>query len=200
MDTERKFSCPWLERVSALLDDELPVAEREMVTSHAQSCSTCAPILSQKDYVNGSARLLNSIQPRSLVTFPQRNTPQLRALLAIIGIAIIVGSIPGFIRGNTDGNNLHDLRHLSIWQVALGMGAVSASISFRLSRMLTVIVATFLVLTALATVYDLLTGHRGPWTDPLHLVEIAAVLAILRLIYPTLNLSGIRGRGISPNQ
>jgi peptidoglycan/LPS O-acetylase OafA/YrhL len=200
MDTEGKFSCPWLERVSALLDDELPFAEREMVTSHAQSCSTCGPIVSQKDYVNGPARLLTAIQPRSIVTFPQRNTPHLRALLAIVGLAIVIGSIPGFIRGNTDGNSLHDLRHLSIWQVALGMGAVSASISFRLSRMLTVIVATFLVLTALATVYDLLTGHRGPWTDPLHLVEIAAVLAILRLIYPTLNLSRIRRRGISPNQ
>jgi hypothetical protein len=197
MDTERKFSCPWLERVSALLDDELPVAEREMVTSHAQSCSTCAPILSQKDYVNGSARLLNSIQPRSLVTFPQRNTPQLRALLAIVGIAIIVGSAPGFIRGNTDGNSLHDLRHLSIWQVAIGVGALSAAISFRISRLLTVMIATFLLLTAIATVYDLLTGHRGPWTDPVHLVEIIAVLAMIRLIYPQLCPLRIHRRVVS---
>ena len=200
MDTEGKSSCPWLERVSALLDDELPVAERQMVVSHAQSCETCSPIMSQRNQTNEPAHLLSVIQPRSIVTFPQRNTPQLRALLAIVGIAIIVGSVPGFIRGNTDGNSLHDLRHLSIWQVALGMGAVSASISFRLSRLLTVIVATFLVLTGLATVYDLLTGHRGPWTDPLHLVEIAAVLAILRLVYPSLRLSRIRRSEISTHR
>lgn len=200
MDTEGEFSCPWLERLSALLDDELPFAEREMVTLHAQSCGTCAPILSQREQLNETAHLLSSIQPRSIVTFPQRNTPQLRALLAIVGIAIIIGSVPGFIQGNTDGNSLHDLRHLSIWQVALGMGAVSASISFRLSRLLTVIVATFLVLTALATVYDLSTGHRGPWTDPLHLVEIAAVLAILRLIYPSLRLSRVGRRAVSQSQ
>lgn len=200
MINEGNLSCPWLERVSALLDDELPIAEQEMVALHAQSCVTCAPVVNQRDQLNEPARPLSAIQPRSIITFPQRNTPLLRVLLALVGIAIIIGSVPGFIRGNTVGNSLHDLRHLSIWQVALGMGAVSASISFRLSRLLTVIVATFLVLTALATVYDLLTGHRGPWTDPLHLVEIAAVLAIMRLVYPHMSLIKARRRDWSRSQ
>jgi len=62
-----------------------------------------------------------------------------------------------------------------------------------------VIISTFLVLTAIATIYDLLTGHRGPWTDPIHLVEIAAVLAMMRLIYPHLNLLKAQRREISRN-
>lgn len=200
MDIEAMNSCPWLERVSAFLDGELPVAEREMVVSHAQSCITCAPVFGARDQVNETAHLQRVTQPRSIVTFPQRNTPQLRVLLAIIGIAIIIGSVPGFIQGNIDGNSLHDLRHLAIWQVALGMGALSASVSFRISRLLTVIIATFLLLTTIATVYDLLTGHRGPWTDPLHIVEITAVLAIMRMIYPHMSLMRARRRELIQSQ
>jgi len=200
MDNETFSSCPWLERVSAFLDGELPFAEQEMVATHAQSCTVCNSVLNQSDVFNGPSRLMGVAQPRPFLEFPQRNTPLLRAILAIIGTVIIMGSVPGFIRGSTNGNSVHDLRHLSIWQVAIGAGVISASISFRISRLLTVIIAAFLLLTTIATVYDLLTGHRGPWTDPLHLVEIAGVLAIMRLIYPHLHLARVRCRELLQNR
>lgn len=197
MDSQEEILCPWWERVSALIDGELPDAQQEMVLSHTQSCTTCAVLLNQQSQFETSPSPNAAIATRLSMTFPQRNTPQLRALLAIIGVLIILGSVPGFIRGNTDGNSFHDLRHLSIWQFAIGVGTLSAAISFRISRLLTVVISTFLLLTAVATVYDLLTGHRGPWTDPLHLVEIAAVLAILRMVYPQLNLLKIRNRDLA---
>jgi len=197
VDSQEEILCPWWERVSALIDGELPDAQQEMVLSHTQSCTTCAVLLNKQSQFETSPSPNAAIATRLSMTFPQRNTPQLRALLAIIGVLIILGSVPGFIRGNTDGNSFHDLRHLSIWQFAIGVGTLSAAISFRISRLLTVVISTFLLLTAVATVYDLLTGHRGPWTDPLHLVEIAAVLAILRMVYPQLNLLKIRNRDLA---
>lgn len=199
VDSQEEVLCPWWDRVSALIDGELPDAQHEMVLSHTQSCVNCATLLNQHNQFATPTSPNAAVSSRLLMTLPQRNTPQLRALLAIIGVLIILGSVPGFIRGNTDGNSFHDLRHLSIWQFAIGVGTLSAAISFRISRLLTVVISTFLLLTSIATVYDLVTGHRGPWTDPLHLVEIAAALALMRLIYPSLKLSGIRSRGISLN-
>lgn len=129
-----------------------------------------------------------SLSPSPRLTFPRRDTPQVRAFLAIVGTLIILGSMPGFIRGNTSGNSFHELRHLSIWQVSIGVGVLSAAISFGISRLLMAMIATFLALSLAATIYDLTTGHRGPWTDPLHIVEIAAVLAMTRLVLPQLRL------------
>jgi hypothetical protein len=200
VDSQEQFLCPWWVRVSALIDGELPDMQQEMVLSHAQSCATCATLLNQHNQFEISPSENAAVAFRPSLTFPQRNTPQLRALLAIIGVLIILGSVPGFIRGNTDGNSFHDLRHLSIWQFAIGVGALSAAISFRISRLLMVVIATFLLLTVIATVYDLLTGHRGPWTDPLHLVEIAAALALMRLIYPHLKLFKISNRDMSKSR
>ena len=200
MDSQEEVLCPWWERVSALIDGELPDAQREMVLSHSHSCTTCATLLNQQSEFETSPSPNAAVTSRLLMTFPQRNTPQLRALLAIIGVLIILGSVPGFIRGNTAGNSFHDLRHLSIWQFAIGVGTLSAAISFRISRLLTVVISTFLLLTAVATVYDLVTGHRGPWTDPLHLVEIAAAVALMRLTYPHLRLLRIQRREISRQQ
>ena len=197
MDSHEEVLCPWWERVSALIDGELPDAQHEMVLSHGQSCATCATLLNHHSQFATPTSRNTAVTSRLSMAFPQRNTPQLRALLAIIGVLIILGSVPGFIRGNTDGNSFHDLRHLSIWQFAIGVGTLSAAISFRISRLLTVVISTFLLLTAVATVYDLLTGHRGPWTDPLHLVEIAAAIALMRLIYPHLKLLRIQRREIS---
>lgn len=194
MNSQEETLCPWWERVSALIDGELPDMQQEMVLSHTQSCANCAALLNQHRRFETSPGANAAITSRSSMTIPQRNTPQLRALSAIIGVLIILGSAPGFIRGNTDGNSFHDLRHLSIWQFAIGVSTLSAAISFRISRLLTVMISTFLLLTAIATVYDLLTGHRGPWTDPLHLVEIAAALALMRLIYPHLKLLKICNR------
>jgi len=195
VDSQEEIVCPWWERVSAFIDGELPQAQQEMVLSHTQSCVSCGTLFNRQSIFETSLNANVASASRLMMSIPRRNTPQLRVFLAIIGVLIILGSIPGFVRGNTDGNSLHDLRHLSIWQLAIGVGTFSAVFSFRISRLLTVMICTFLLLTAVATVYDLLTGHRGPWTDPLHLVEIAAVLAMMRLIYPHLNVLKIFNPG-----
>lgn len=199
MDSKTASTCPWLERTSALLDGELPTTEHEMVRTHSQTCGSCAALL-QPDRMGAITRPGAPFSPSPKLTFPRRDTPQIRALLAIVGTLILLGSMPGFIRGNTSGNSFHELRHLSMWQVSIGVGVLSAAISYRISRLLMAMIATFLALSLAATIYDLSTGHRGPWTDPLHIVEIAAVLAMTRLVLPQLRLRKTRGLERTPGQ
>lgn len=170
-----------------------------MVRAHVQTCGSCAPLL-ELDQGGAFTRPGTSFSSSPGLTFPRRDTPQVRALLAIVGTLIILGSMPGFIRGNTSGDSFHELRHLSMWQVSIGVGVLSAAISFRISRLLMAIIATFLALSLAATIYDLSTGHRGPWTDPLHIVEIAAVLAMTRLVLPQLRLRKTENLELTPGQ
>jgi hypothetical protein len=123
-----------------------------------------------------------------LPLIPQKPSLFLRVLLLIVGVFILVNSAPSFIRGNTSGDALHDLRHLAIWQAAIGVAVISSVITFRISRILTVMLGTFLALTAIATVYDIATGHQGPWTDYMHVLEVLAVLLVLKLIWPQIKL------------
>lgn len=178
--------CTWVARVSALLDDELPEHEREMVTAHAALCSTCRSIVAvdqadQRPRQDPVTSILDSI--------PDRLSPVIRVALAIVGGLILFSSTPDFVRGNTMGETLHDLRHLAIWQASIGVAVATAAVTFRLSRLVTIMLVTFLVLTGAAVTYDLLTDHRGPWTDPTHVIEVIAVVLVLRLVRPHLRLA-----------
>ena len=118
------------------------------------------------------------------VKSPLERSSSLRILAIIVGLLIVFGSAPGFVRGSTNGDALHDLRHLSIWQVAVGLAVLSTGFTVRFSRILLVLVGAFLVLTGTAAVYDAFTGHRGPWTNPTHMVEVIAALILLRFSLP----------------
>lgn len=185
-------TCPWEERVSALLDGELPVGEESLVRRHAVGCAACRAlgigVMGEGPAATGDR--LDAI----LRALPERLSMPIRITLAVVGSVLIVASMPDFVRGSTTGDTLHDLRHLATWQVALGAAVVAAAVTVRLSRVVTVLVVTFLALTAIAGVYDIVTGHRGPWTDPTHVVEVVAVLLVLRLAWPHL------GRSTSPRR
>lgn len=180
--------CVWTERVSALVDGELPVDQVDLVRTHAVHCPTCSMLgvfdeprtVPEQDDESRLSTLLQAI--------PTELSMPWRLSLAVVGVLILVGSLPDFVRGNSNGDALHDLRHLAIWQVSIGFAALAASVTFRLSRLFAVMVTSFLGLTAVATVYDIATGHRGPWTDPVHIVEVVAVLLLLRAGWPRLRM------------
>jgi hypothetical protein len=104
--------------------------------------------------------------------------------LAAAGTALVVASTPDVVRGSTVGASLHDLRHLAIWQAAIGVAVVAAAATLRLSRLVLVLAGTFVVLTAAAGAYDVVTGHPGPWSDPTHVLEVVAALLLLCLAWP----------------
>ena len=187
--------CSWSTRVSSLLDGELPDAEQELVRTHARTCSSCTTLIEMNEELpNEASASTSSSQSDFLHLIPQRPSRLLRVLLLIVGGCIFANSAPSFVRGNTSGDALHDLRHLAIWQAAIGVAVISSAISFRISRTLTVMLGTFLTLTTIATVYDIATGHRGPWTDYMHVLEVLAVLLVLKLIWPQIKLFSRRNR------
>lgn len=177
--------CPWLDRVSAHLDGELSEIESQMVGTHLRSCPTCRSLLS----LSSAEGLLPQRTPRTeTVSFPHQRSPVVRVALAIVGALILAGSTPDFVRGNTMGDALHDLRHLAMWQVSIGVAFMVSAVTFRMSRLITTMLMSFLALTGGAVVYDVVTGHRGPWTDTTHIVEVVAVVLVMRLVWPHLRL------------
>lgn len=187
--------CAWSERVSSLLDGELPVAEQELVRTHARTCSSCTTLIALNEALpKETSTSTTSSRSEFLHLIPQRPSRLLRVLLLIVGGFILANSAPSFVLGNTSGDALHDLRHLAIWQAAIGVAVISSAISFRISRTLTVMLGTFLSLTVIASVYDIATGHRGPWTDYMHVLEVLAVVLVLKLIWPQIKLFPRRNR------
>jgi hypothetical protein len=190
MNEDVSKMCPWTERVSALIDGELSADQVDMARVHIRSCESCAALArTDGDFLPKPVVAIADRLTHHLQGFPARVRIHHRILLAVVGVLLLIGSIPDFGRGNSRGVAFHDLRHLAIWQVAIGVAVVSAAITFRISRLITVMMLTFLALTVFATVYDLVTGHRGPWADPLHVVEVVAVVAILRIVAPFRRLS-----------
>lgn len=180
------FDCSWLDRTSALIDGELPRDEQELVRTHAKSCQVCGQFIE----LNKMGIVTDPSQTnigRQIGVNLHRSVAG-RVVLAIAGVVLTCFAIAGFLKGNGDAAGLHDIRHLSIWQVSLGMSVIALSLSFRLSLFLTSMTASFLALTGVATLFDLLHGHRGPWTDITHLVEVFALIILLVLTRPNLRL------------
>jgi hypothetical protein len=190
------LECPWLERVSASLDGEIPHAELEMVRAHATSCPTCREIIGVESTmparrparVSGDARFAGATvsRPRAL-----------RALLGVFGALLLALAIGNFLRGSASHEDLHDVRHLAVWQASLGVAVVALSVSFRLSLFITATTTSFLVFTTVATLVDLVMGHRGPWTDVTHVVEVVALIVLLAIVKPRIRLSRHARRQLS---
>jgi hypothetical protein len=112
----------------------------------------------------------------------------------LFGIAVM-----NFVNGSVNDEAMHDLRHLGIWQASLGISVVVLSFWFRLSLFIVSTTTSFIVLTTVATVFDLVMGHRGPWADATHVIEACVVVLLLILSWPRARLTiGERGRPLPP--
>jgi hypothetical protein len=197
MEHDQNKSCIWGERVSALIDHELPGDQSELVLAHVRSCTRCTSFVEEiSEFGRITPRAGSATSDASLGIFLGAPSFGIRILAGLVGAIIILASTPRFIHGSTGGDVLHDLRHLSIWQLAIGFAVLTAAFTRRVSRLLAVLVTSFLLLTGVAAVYDLLTGHNGPWTDPMHIVEVIALLAVLRLVSPLLFMSHRKQRKV----
>lgn len=177
-----------------MLDDRLPADEVPLVRRHVAGCRECARITAFEREMVMIETVDHVRIPDAIERLGAGPTRTMRVSLAAVGLFIVAWSVPAYVRGNTNGDVLHDLRHLSIWQVAVGVACLTGALSFRFSRMIAIMATTFLFLTALATGYDVVTGHRGPWTDPVHIIEVVALVVILRMSWPHVTLSARHAR------
>ncbi|MFN3215825.1 MAG: hypothetical protein ACE367_04960 [Acidimicrobiales bacterium] len=193
-------ACPRWEDVSAAADGELPEPERSRALDHARRCVSCGPILAATSVgpepiavasataVEASVNRPAGIDPECLSPRERRwlRARWTRWLLALAAIVIVVEAIPTYATGHGLDAHTHAARHLATWQIGFGVGLLVAAAMSRLTHAMLALAATFGALTIAATVIDIINGHRGPWAEPVHLVELVAIILLWQLTPPDL--------------
>lgn len=175
-------SCEWWEQVSAAADGELDPAARTAALDHAHRCARCGPMLA-------TLQPSETLTPRSPIdgaSLTARERRWLKGrwerwLLMVVAVVIVADAVPTFIRGDGFSAEAHAVRHLASWQIGFGVAVFVAAWMSRLSHAMLAFAATFAALTITAKTIDVIAGHRGPWADSVHLVELVAVFLLWRI-------------------
>jgi len=176
--------CPWLARVSALCDNELPADQILMVRTHVNTCRQCAQfadVFAPEEHISSSMGA--NVKTHA---FYVEQSLSVRVLLGIFGCVLLGIAVMNFVNGSVDDAAMHDVRHLGIWQASLGTAVVALSVSFRFSLFVASLATAFFSLTFAATIFDIVKGHSGPWADFTHLVELLVLLLLMFLALPKL--------------
>jgi hypothetical protein len=178
--------CAWWELVSAAADGELDEADQSTAMEHARRCQTCSAIVAMRPTIAGpqvAAAVPAPIDEAALTRRERRWLDErwTRALLIVAAIVIVVEAVPTYIGGQGLTAEAHVARHLASWQIGFGVGLFVAAWMSRMSHAMLAFAATFAALTIVAKVIDVIGGHRGPWADSVHLVELVAVFLLWRL-------------------
>lgn len=99
----------------------------------------------------------------------------------IAAIVIVADAVPTYISGDGLTAEAHAARHLASWQIGFGVGLFVAAWMSRMSHAMLAFAGTFAALTIAAKAIDVIGGHRGPWADSVHLVELVGVFLLWRL-------------------
>lgn len=188
--------CAWWEQVSAGADGELAEPERAAADAHAATCASCSASLRATAALRPTPH--SATVPElsgSAVLDHERLSDQerrwlggrwARRLLIVAAIIIVVDAIPTYISGEGVSAEAHAARHLAAWQIGFGVGLFVAAWMSRMSHAMLALAATFATLTVIAKGIDVIGGHRGPWADSVHLVELVGVFLLWRLTPPHL--------------
>jgi hypothetical protein len=177
--------CAWWEVVSAAADGELGEADQVAALEHAKRCQTCSAILATTTIAVPPAGTAVPT-PIDAAVLTRRERRWLggrwtRALLMVAAMVIVVEAVPTYVSGQGLTAEAHAARHLASWQIGFGVGLFVAAWMSRMSHAMLAFAATFAALTIVAKVTDVTGGHRGPWADSVHLVELVAVFLLWRL-------------------
>ena len=190
-----QIECPHWESVSAAADGELHEAARNRALDHARRCVDCSSVLATitktastlaaAHIALADADPARAIEPERLSARELRwlQARWTRWLLAAAAAVIVAEAIPAYATGHSLDAQAHAARHLATWQIGFGVGLLVAALMSRLSHAMLALASTFAVLTIAATVIDVVGGHRGPWAESVHLVELVAVV-LLWLLTP----------------
>jgi hypothetical protein len=175
--------CAWWELVSAAADGELDDADQRAAFAHAQRCRTCSTIVTMTGLPSPVTVAPSPVDPAALTRRERRwlGGRWTRVLLMVAAIVIVVEAVPTYVSGQGLTAEAHAARHLASWQIGFGVGLFVAAWMSRMSHAMLAFAATFAALTIISKAVDVIGGHRGPWADSVHLVELIAVFLLWRL-------------------
>jgi hypothetical protein len=185
--------CPHWDNVSAAADGELPEPASGRALDHALRCAYCGPLLNSI-----TARPTDGNAAAPAIDVEQLSARERRWLgarwsrwfLTAAAVIIVAEAIPAYVTGHGHGldtqAHAHTARHLATWQIGFGVGLLVAALMSRLTHAMLALATTFATLTIAATVIDVVNGHRGPWAESVHLIELVAILLLWHLTPPHL--------------
>jgi hypothetical protein len=175
--------CAWWELVSAAADGELDDADQRAALDHAHRCPMCSTIVTMSATPPIPVAAPDPIDTAALTLRERRwlGGRWTRWLLMIAAIVIVTEAVPTYISGEGLTAEAHAARHLASWQIGFGVGLFVAAWMSRMSQAMLAFAATFAALTIVSKAIDVIGGHRGPWADSVHLVELVAVFLLWRL-------------------
>lgn len=177
------MSCDdWWERVSAFQDDEVDDVERGVVRAHLDDCAQCRTQLA------ASVEVFQVVARPAPVEVAQLSMGDLstverhwlvaragRGALVIVGLAIVGFAVPEYFKGDTADSAAHVARHLATWQFGFGVGLIVAAIQSRFSQALLALATSVAMLTVVTSIVDVALGHRAPFAEGVHVVELAGI-------------------------
>lgn len=178
--------CAWTELVSAAADGELDDSDRRVALAHAQHCQHCS-VLVAVSIPQPDPTIVGPVSsPIDAAALTKRERRWLggrwtRWLLMVAAIVIVADAVPTYISGDGLSAEAHAARHLASWQIGFGVGLFVAAWMSRMSHAMLAFAGTFAALTIAAKAIDVIGGHRGPWADSVHLVELVGVFLLWRL-------------------
>ena len=178
------------EAISAIADREVAEIDSEVVDIHLASCATCAEfrdsvLVQRRRVVIGLAPEMPDLGPSIAVasasaerrrgwTFP-------RLALVLVGVSVVVLSIPGLFLGEDGTAPSHEARHLGAFSMAYGIALLV--IAYRPSRaraflIVTMLLALSLVITAIV---DVSQGSIPLVGEVIHIPEVLSLVLVWML-------------------
>lgn len=183
------------EAASARLDHEdLPDGLTDAdVDRHLDTCLACGAWAAQASDLHREVRVRPAVPVPDrtealLAAIPLGSRPQpvrewVRYALLAIGLTQVLLALPVLLMGDDLDAPVHLAREMAGFELALGVGLLSAAWRPRLATGLLPFAAAFAVTMVLAAGIDLAQGRAVAFTEAHHLIDLAGV-GLLWLLHP----------------
>ena len=185
MDFDAECS-PFLELMSARLDNETTDEEDVRLAEHLARCSACSQLASALDMRHRQFRIesidaIPDLAPHVMaVAHPPRlgRMGWLRQALAIIGLTELVLSLPALVLGDDAGAPAHIARHVGSLGAALGFALLYVAWKPTRAYGLLPFVASLAAFMATSSVVDLVFNRANIGAESTHLVEFVGMFFV----------------------
>jgi predicted anti-sigma-YlaC factor YlaD len=179
--------------ISARFDGEDPGPVGATLDAHLQTCAGCVAFaagiadttavtrVAAAPDRDRTASVLAAIGAQTSETQQRGAMPLLRVALAVLGVMAIGAAVPALFLGEYEVP-AHIGRHVGAFEVALGVGFLTAAIRPRSAVGLLPLVCTLAAFVVGGAAYDIATGTISGVGESQHIIEVCGVLVLWLLV------------------